>query len=361
MPRSVLGVVHRQESRETRETRPNRWFGSRALYGTSTYDEASEANWSAVKGAALGAVIGASVNALTNQNALTGAIRGGVALGTANFMNTTANQRAARAGEKRHTVDKVLRGAATLPVAYLAAKIATGGGGMFGTSRDHVPPRSVLQVVNRGEAGSQTSQTSRARQESWSSHASGAYKRIRTPVYGDSTSDEASEANRIAVKGALVGAMVGGLDAGRKEDNCRGQAAYHRQECIIGGAIKGAFAGGAAGFLDATQRQRDMRSGVATTGVERVVRSVATAAAVKVAADSVIGAAFKARDIARDPQQEWENAKNRCEGNDPDGTCSSDSDNDSDFAEALSAKNARDTRNAKTAVGSKGSRGKKWI
>ena len=193
MPRSVLGVVHRQEAaqhelRESRETRPNRWFGSRALYGTSTYDEASEANWSAVKGAALGAVIGAGVNASTNENALTGAIRGGAALGTANFMNTTANQRAACAGEKRHTVDKLLRGFATFYVAGAAAKIATGG---FGTSRS----RSVL-----GGAGSQTS---RARQESrWSSRASGAYRRIRT------TSDEASEANRSTVKGALVGAMV---------------------------------------------------------------------------------------------------------------------------------------------------------
>jgi len=181
MPRSVLGVVHRQEAaqhelRESRETRPNRWFGSRALYGTSTYDEASEANWSAVKGAALGAVVGASVNALTDENALIGAIRGGAMVGIANFMNTTANQRAARAGEKRHTVDKVLRGTATLQLAYEAAKIATGG---FGSSRDHVPPKSVLQVVNRGEAGSQTSQTSRARQER--SRASGAYKRIRTP------------------------------------------------------------------------------------------------------------------------------------------------------------------------------------
>jgi outer membrane lipoprotein SlyB len=134
---------------------------------------------------------------------------------------------------------------------------------------DRIPPRSVLQVVNLGEA---RSAGSAARQEhvrqSW---LSSAYKRIGTPVYGDSTSDEASEANRSALNGAMVGALVGGLTGKSKIGRFTGGSTTH--------ALVGAVSGAVAGLVDATERQRGERTGEKKTGLERAVKALTTAGA----------------------------------------------------------------------------------
>ena len=126
----------------------------------------------------------------------------------------------------------------------------------------------LLEIVHRGaaaeaSAASAASAASQSKQDpsrSFASRASGAYQRIRTPVYGNSTSDEASEANRSALKGALVGALVGGLasKAGRGDGHPAVTAVM---------ALGGAASGAVAGLVDARERQRDARLGVEKSGL----------------------------------------------------------------------------------------------
>ena len=90
----------------------------------------------------------------------------------------------------------------------------------------------LLEIVHRGSAASAASAS---RTKDTRSFASRALSAVRTPVYGNSTSDEASEANWSALKGALVGATVGGLvSRGDDEDPSSGP---ERAMMVLGGIM----------------------------------------------------------------------------------------------------------------------------
>jgi len=144
----------------------------------------------------------------------------------------------------------------------------------------------LLEIVHRGAAAeaaaaSAASQSKEDPSRSFASRASGAYQRIRTPVYGNSTPDEASEANRSALKGALVGALVGGLASMGERPSAT------PAQMTLGTAAAGAV----AGLMDARERQRDARLGVEKSGLERVLRAVTTADVAATTVDAGILAA----------------------------------------------------------------------
>ena len=102
-------------------------------------------------------------------------------------------------------------------------------------------PRALLSAIQIKEAGRAHP---RGNYPSWQSRA---HTAARWSVYGDSTSDEASDATWSGAKGAAIGAAIGALEAKLAKTSVRL------------GALRGALKEGSVSFMETTYNQRAAR------------------------------------------------------------------------------------------------------
>ena len=236
MPRALLSAIQIREAGRAHPRGDYPSWKSRAhavarwsVYGDSTSDEASQATWSGVKGAAIGAAIGALEAKHEKSSVGLGALRGALKHGSERFMEKTYNQRAARGMlDESEATWSAASGAVLggIDGALAAPRGAKGLGALQGALKqgsDRYLERDRDQRAARGVL------------------------------------DETSEAGLRAMSGAVLGGIDGALETAKNAGPNDGHVLTFDR--AIKAAGRGYATGGAKGFINEKLAQRDARTG----------------------------------------------------------------------------------------------------